>query len=1297
MPRPGCRATSPQHGCVGLLRRRERELGRNLGARNRGEVVPSLDWRARPKERTRLVPTPTLGVCSGLGCTPGWPEPGGSNTEGHSCALLSRFLSVFGMRRFTVRLVQIPFLRCENRLLTCRPTLAALASWLTMTIVILSTISCRGPAPPAGTDTETASLPPRVDELLELTDSGPRAVTILSPATGTSFYDTLQFSAQLPDLTTGQTLGDKFSLLVNGVATVTGSAQVQSGRQRVSLAWDATALPAGDYQLALRDEHESGALTDSPTITVTVKHTTVSLVSVNLNPRTVVGGIPSAVTVTLSGPAPEGGIAVPMFSSLPVFWTTVPSPAVVPAGASSVTLPVLTQAIGVVVGGQVTASFRSMTRSDFLTVTQTPGVRDVSATSVFEGGSSITATVTLNQTFATPSEVMLTTTNPLVTVPASVTVPAGQTTATFLVSTAQVSTQTTVRVNATFPANLTMGTDVTLAPSPTIASFSISPSQVLAGGSTAAILTFNGPVGSSGAVASVQCVTLEKHTSVIFKASFAEGARSGQIMIPTTRLDGGFVIYCNAAMNGLAFPTNAPLTVLRNLPVGNAQYDPILGAPSCNSVVAACDSGGLTDGRDNLNGAPEVNAPNTIHGSCPDDPGVNNFSDPANPGAHYHTTSSIDRLKVSTLDGSALAAGKMVRIEATVWQGWLDVFTASDANNPDWIFLTRFKPATLTETVVATTFTLPAGSLQAIRANGGFDLAPAACSPFNKGALVDHDDLVFATDNGGPPTNIGPTVNAGPDQTIGLPPTATLAGAVSDDGVPSPAELVVTWSKVSGPGSVTFSDVHAIAPTAQFGIAGAYTLRLFATDGVLSAADDVVVLVNPGTATNAPPIVSAGLDQTITLPEGATVAGMASDDGLPNPPGAITTRWTQVSGPVSGTAVFDDAGVLSPHVTFPLEGIYTLRLTASDALLSVADDVVITVKPQPPKNQAPVVNVGPDQSVTLPGTLLTSASAVTDDGLPNPPGQPTLHWQMVSGPSAVIFGAPTASQTTVTFTAAGTYLLRLTADDGALSSSDDLQVSVSPAPIINLAPVVDAGPNQTVTLPALARLVGTAADDGLPNPPALTSVAWSKVSGPGTVIFGAAGSRNTAVAFSAAGSYILRLTASDGALAASDTITVTVNTPTIKVQYRVSEQNPGDNQLRPRFNIVNVGRTAVALSSLKIRYWYTADGSQAQIASCLSARLGCSRLTEVVTAVTPARPNADRYLEFGFTSAAGNLAAGGQTGELQLRVVKSGSNFTEGNDYSYSALAALPPPSALIDWTRVTIYQGGARIWGTEP
>ena len=89
--------------------------------------------------------------------------------------------------------------------------------------------------------------------------------------------------------------------------------------------------------------------------------------------------------------------------------------------------------------------------------------------------------------------------------------------------------------------------------------------------------------------------------------------------------------------------------------------------------------------------------------------------------------------------------------------------------------------------------------------------------------------------------------------------------------------------------------------------------------------------------------------------------------------------------------------------------------------------------------------------------------------------------------------------------------------------------------------MVNAGPDQTITLPAAASLSGTVTDDGLPNPPATVTTTWSKVSGPGTVTFGNASAKVTTATFSVSGSYTLRLTASDSALSASDDIVVTVN------------------------------------------------------------------------------------------------------------------------------------------------------------
>src|SRR5207249_2980123 len=83
------------------------------------------------------------------------------------------------------------------------------------------------------------------------------------------------------------------------------------------------------------------------------------------------------------------------------------------------------------------------------------------------------------------------------------------------------------------------------------------------------------------------------------------------------------------------------------------------------------------------------------------------------------------------------------------------------------------------------------------------------------------------------------------------------------------------------------------------------------------------------------------------------------------------------------------------------------------------------------------------------------------------------------------------------------------APGGGLSNSVALQVENQP-------PTVNAGPNQTITLPAYANLTGTASDDGLPTNSTLRTT-WSKVSGPGIVTFYNANALNTTASFSAAG------------------------------------------------------------------------------------------------------------------------------------------------------------------------------------
>src|SRR6185295_16334720 len=136
--------------------------------------------------------------------------------------------------------------------------------------------------------------------------------------------------------------------------------------------------------------------------------------------------------------------------------------------------------------------------------------------------------------------------------------------------------------------------------------------------------------------------------------------------------------------------------------------------------------------------------------------------------------------------------------------------------------------------------------------------------------------------------------------------------------------------------------------------------------------------------------------------------------------------------------------------SFVTAGTYLLRITASDGDLSASDDVIVAVEPA---NTPPLVDAGPDQTITLPQDMAPLAGTVTDDGLPAG-GTLTLSWTKLAGPGPVTFGNPSAPSTGAQFVTAGTYLLRLTATDSQLTAQDDVTVVVVPA---NQPPVVNAG------------------------------------------------------------------------------------------------------------------------------------------------------------------------------------------------------------------------------------------------
>lgn len=124
--------------------------------------------------------------------------------------------------------------------------------------------------------------------------------------------------------------------------------------------------------------------------------------------------------------------------------------------------------------------------------------------------------------------------------------------------------------------------------------------------------------------------------------------------------------------------------------------------------------------------------------------------------------------------------------------------------------------------------------------------------------------------------------------------------------------------------------------------------------------------------------------------------------------------------------------------------------------------------------------------------------------------------------------------------------------------------------------------------------------------------------------------------------------------------------------------------------VVNTGQSAVNLADVKLRYWFTPDGSSAVNSTCDWAQLGCGGVTHTVEQASGSAPGASHYVEVGFAS--GSLAPGAATGEIQLRLNKADwSTFDESDDYSRST------STGFTDHAKIGLYLGTALTWGTAP
>lgn len=229
------------------------------------------------------------------------------------------------------------------------------------------------------------------------------------------------------------------------------------------------------------------------------------------------------------------------------------------------------------------------------------------------------------------------------------------------------------------------------------------------------------------------------------------------------------------------------------------------------------------------------------------------------------------------------------------------------------------------------------------------------------------------------------------------------------------------------------------------------------------------------------------------------------------------------------------------------------------------------------------VSAGATQTITLP------VSSVTLGGSAAPSTGASItgyNWSFVSGPATPVIVSVAGITTLVTgLLSAGTYVFQLTVTDSkGNKASSNVQVVVNP--LINQAPTVTAGANQTITLPtSTVTLAGTGNDaDGT-----IASYAWAKVSGPSSGTIASASSASTTVTGLTQGTYVFSLTATDnlGAKTAAN-VQITVNPAPLTNQPPTVNAGPDQTINLP--NVVSAKLNGTATGAIKTYKWVQVSG-----------------------------------------------------------------------------------------------------------
>lgn len=655
-------------------------------------------------------------------------------------------------------------------------------------------------------------------------------------------------------------------------------------------------------------------------------------------PSSVAAGVGATGTVTISSPAPTGGVVVPLSSSQPAA-AAPPASAIVPAGATSASFPIATFTVDAPTPVTITATFGGQTRSAALTVAPPvpAGLSLVPASAV--GGNAVQATVTL--TAGAPAAGLtlpVAVSDPLVaTAPAEVTVAGGQASASFAIATVPVSSTRTLGVTVG-AAGATASAVLTVSPL-LLASLTV-PASAVGGATVQGTATLNGPAGGSGAVIGL---TSSDPTvaAVPFEVTVPPGGTTATFPVATTPVGASVAVTLTATLGGSA--RTAALTVGPAVPsalavsptsvVGggaaagtvtlNGAAPPggrVVSLSSSNAAVASVPTSVAVEGGASSATFPVVTSPVSASATVTLSASLGGVTRTASLAVTPLTVSSLKLAPTSVTGGSPSTA--TVTMSAAAPAGGATVTLASDN-------AAAVVPATVTVAGGATTATFTVATAP-VAATASARISARHGTTVTRTATLSVKAPALSTLAVAPLSVVGGTETTGTVTLTGPAPQAGFSVSLSSGNAAAqvPAAVVVPAGSASASFAVTTSAVTAVTSP-----------RITASAGTVSRS--VTLTVTP-----TPAVSAVALDSPSIRAGSTTLATVTLN--APAPPGGrlLTLRSSATAvATVPATATVAE-GALATSFTVTARAVATTSTSSiSAAGGGVTKSVTLTVTP----------------------------------------------------------------------------------------------------------------------------------------------------------------------------------------------------------------------------------------------------------------------------------------------------------------------------------------------------------------